>query len=126
LNQFNELVMNQCAPFCPAAGPRWQWVLAPLCNMQMWVYQHFILRKSHMSKDEMILNIDDEPYSVAKVHEMTPNQILVVANMDATTHYLVEIQGVHRTTYENKGNEPIKVHPNAKYSSVFTGATGVS
>ena len=69
--------------------------------------------------------VDDEPFSTHE-HTLTPTQILQIAEIDPTTHYLVEIRGNHQLSYKDKPNEPIHMHQHAKFVSVFTGETPVS
>ncbi len=58
--------------------------------------------------------------------ELTPRQILTLAKIDPATHYLVQIDGRHRVSYEAEPDTPIHVHEDAKFISVSTGPTPVS
>lgn len=58
--------------------------------------------------------------------DVTPNEILAAAGLDATTHYLVEIRGKQQDSYQGRGTEPIKVHNNQKFVSLSTGPTPTS
>ena len=58
--------------------------------------------------------------------ELTPNEILRKAEVDPATHYLVEIRGRERISYQDRGDEPIRLHQGAKFVSVFVGPTPVS
>ncbi|MBZ0317913.1 MAG: hypothetical protein K8L91_15940 [Anaerolineae bacterium] len=69
--------------------------------------------------------VDDEPFSTNE-HTLTPTQILQIAGIDPTVHYLVEIHGHNQESYKDKPNEPIHMHQHAKFVSVFTGPTPVS
>lgn len=69
--------------------------------------------------------VDGEPQETSD-HELTPTQILTKAGIDAATHYLVEIDGAHRVSFQGKSNEEIRMHENEKFISVSTGPTPVS
>ncbi len=69
--------------------------------------------------------VDDEPQTTTE-HVLTPTQILEKAGIDPATHYLVQIEGQHRVSYEGKPNEPIHMHDHMKFISVSTGPTPVS
>lgn len=56
----------------------------------------------------------------------TPNEILTLAGLDPTTHYLVRIEGRHQHSFEGRGHEQIHVHPGERFVSVSTGPTPVS
>ena len=69
--------------------------------------------------------VDDEPQTTTE-HTLTPNQILQKAGIDSGAHYLVEIEGQHQESYQNKPDEPIHMHQHMKFISVFNGPTTVS
>lgn len=70
--------------------------------------------------------VDGEPYETLE-HDLTPNDILrKFAEKDPATHYLVQIQGNHRISYQDKGNEPIKMHEGMRFQVISTGPTPVS
>ncbi len=69
--------------------------------------------------------VDDEPQTTNS-HELTPRQILENAGIDANSHYLVQIQGHHRISYEEKPDTPIHLHQQERFISVSTGPTPVS
>jgi len=69
--------------------------------------------------------VDDEPQSTSE-QNLTPRQILQNAEIDPATHYLVEIKGQHKESYQNKMDEPIQMHQHMKFVSVFNGPTTVS
>jgi Multiubiquitin len=56
----------------------------------------------------------------------TPNQILALAGLDPSAHYLVRIEGRHQHSFEGRGDERIHVHPGERFVSVSTGPTPVS
>ncbi len=59
-------------------------------------------------------------------HELTAVQILTNAGIDAGTHYLVQIDGNHRISYQNNPGQLIHMHEHMKFISVYTGPTPVS
>ena len=69
--------------------------------------------------------VDDEPQTTS-AHELTAKQILGNAGIDATTHYLVQIEGSHRVSYENDLDKPIHMHEHMKFISVSMAPTPVS
>ena len=58
--------------------------------------------------------------------DLTPRQIMALAKVDPTTHYLVEIEGRERRSYERVPDEPIHVHEHEKFITVSTGPPPVS
>jgi hypothetical protein len=69
--------------------------------------------------------VDGEPQETS-AHELTANQILANAGIDAASHYLVQIDGNHRIPYQNNPNEQIHMHENMKFIAISTGPTPVS
>ena len=69
--------------------------------------------------------VDDEPQETSD-HVLTPAQILSNAQIDAASHYLVQLQGNHRKSYEGKPDEAIHMHENMKFISVSVAPTPVS
>jgi len=70
--------------------------------------------------------VDGEPYETRE-RELTPNEILKrFAHKDPATHYLVQIQGRERVSFQGKGDEPIKMHNEMKFQVISTGPTPVS
>lgn len=69
--------------------------------------------------------VDDESQSTT-LHELTPVQILGNAGIDAASHYLVQIEGNHRVSYQDRPNDPIHMHEHMKFISISTGPTPVS
>ena len=58
--------------------------------------------------------VDDEPQQTT-LHELTPTQILNNAHIDAASHYLVQLEGNDRISYEGKADETIHVHEKMKF-----------
>ena len=69
--------------------------------------------------------VDDEPQTTT-AHELTPTQILENAGVDPASHYLVQLEGNHRISYQDKPNQEIHMHEHMKFISVSTGPTPVS
>lgn len=69
--------------------------------------------------------VDNEPQETS-AHELTPNQILGSAGIDTASHYLVQIEGNHRVSYQGKPSDEIHMHEHMKFISVSTGPTPVS
>ena len=69
--------------------------------------------------------VDGEPLTTSD-KTLTPNQIMALAEVDAATHYLVEIKGRHRKSYEGRADEAIHMHEKQKFITVATGPTPVS
>ena len=69
--------------------------------------------------------VDDEDVTT-EGRTLTPVEIMTLAGVDPATHYLVEIKGRHQTSYQDKPNQEIKVHPGDKFVTVSTGPTPVS
>jgi hypothetical protein len=70
-------------------------------------------------------SVDDEPQTTNH-HELTPRQILKNAGIDADSHYLVQLQGHHRISYEDRPDTSIHLHQHEKFISISTGPTPVS
>jgi hypothetical protein len=69
--------------------------------------------------------VDDESQTTSS-HELNPKQILENAGIDPASHYLVQIEGNHRVSYQNDPNQQIHMHENMKFISVSTAPTPVS
>ena len=58
---------------------------------------------------------------------MTPNEIIrECGQKDPSIHYLVQIHGHERTSYEGKGDTPIELHNGMKFQIISTGPCTVS
>lgn len=68
--------------------------------------------------------VDGKPQSTTQ-HELTPNQILQNAGIDPATHYLVQIIGREKKSYQGN-NDPIHMHEHMVFISVSTNPTPVS
>jgi hypothetical protein len=84
------------------------------------------LRMSERGKDHRITFTVDGEEHVTSEKELTPNQIMAIAGIDAGSHYLVEIRGRHRESFEDRGDELIRLKDGMKFISVATGPTPVS
>lgn len=71
--------------------------------------------------------VDGEPCETEK-REMTPNEIIreFGNGQDATTHYLIQLKGHEKISYQGKGNEPVKLHDGMQFQIVSLGPTPVS
>jgi hypothetical protein len=69
--------------------------------------------------------VDDESQTTT-AHELTAKQILSDAGIDPTTHYLVQIEGDHRDSYQNEPDKLIHMHEHMKFVSISTAPTPVS
>lgn len=69
--------------------------------------------------------VDDEPQETTE-RELSANDILSKAGIDSATHYLVELEGHHRKSYEGKGTEAIHMHDHMVFISVSVEPTPVS
>ncbi len=69
--------------------------------------------------------VDDEPQSTTS-HSLSATQILTNAEIDASNHYLVQIEGNHRISYQDNPSQEIHMHEHMKFISVSTGPTPVS
>jgi hypothetical protein len=78
--------------------------------------------KSH----EIDFSVDGEPLETTS-QQLTATQILELAELDPSQHYLVLVKGGKPdTSYETTPNEEIHLHPGIEFASVFTGPTHVS
>jgi len=83
-------------------------------------------KKTPQPKPHVIhFSVDGEELETSD-RELTPRQILAIAEIDPATHYLVQIQGRHQIPYQDKPDEPIHMHEGLKFISVSTGPTPVS
>ena len=80
----------------------------------------------HDHLHEIHFTVDGEPCETHE-RELTPNQIIrQFAGKDPATHYLVQIEGHRRISFQGKGDEPIKMHDGMKFQVISTGPTPVS
>jgi hypothetical protein len=69
--------------------------------------------------------VDDEPLETTE-KILTPAEILALAEVDASNHYLVQVEGRHQESYEGKLDVEIHMHEKMKFITVATGPTPVS
>lgn len=75
---------------------------------------------------EVHFSVDGEEYETNK-KRLTPNQIIKdFGQKDPATHYLVEIEGTRKISFQGKGNEEIEMHDCMAFQIVSTGPTPVS
>jgi len=77
-------------------------------------------------EDHTITYILDGEDQTTTDKTMTPNQILSKAGIDPASHYLVELVGHDKKSYQNEPNATIHMHPKMKFISVSTAPTPVS
>lgn len=89
--------------------------------------EHHPQSEGHRPGHELIhFKVDGEPFTT-EAKELTPNGIIEdFAGKDPTTHYLVQIKGHEKTSYEGLGNIPIKMQEGMKFQVISTGPTPVS
>ena len=73
----------------------------------------------------LTIKLDGEDLEIPD-RDVTPNEILTLAELDPANHYLVRIKGKHQESLEGQGDVTIKVHTNEKFVSVSTGPTPTS
>jgi hypothetical protein len=83
------------------------------------------MEQAQRSEHLIEYTLDGEPQTTTE-KVLTPNQILDKGGLDPATHYLIELVGHEKKSYENNGNAQIHMHPKMKFTSVFTGTTPVS
>jgi hypothetical protein len=59
-------------------------------------------------------------------HELTPVQIMQLAGIDPSTHYLKEIRGQQQISFKDAPNDPIHVHNNQRFITNSMEPTPVS
>ena len=69
--------------------------------------------------------VDGEPQQTME-RELTPRQILTSAGLNPAERYLVRIEGKHQESYKDRMDEPIHLHENEKFVTVFTGPVQVA
>jgi hypothetical protein len=75
---------------------------------------------------EIKFTVDGESCETRE-RELTPNEIIrQFAEKDPATHYLVQIEGHRRESFEGKGDEPVKMHNGMKFQVISKGPTPVS
>ncbi len=76
---------------------------------------------------EIHFTVDGEPEETEQ-RMMTADEIIrVFGRKDPATNYLVRIEGGHREeSYQNRGNEPIKLHNGMSFQIISLGPTTVS
>lgn len=58
--------------------------------------------------------------------ELSADAILELAGLDSTKRYLVRLEGKKQISYQGRGGDIIKVHPNQEFLSVGIGPTPLS
>ena len=78
-----------------------------------------------MGNKQFEIYVDGESYE-APEKTMTANAVLMLAGLETSEHYLVEIKGKHQDSYEGQGDKEIHLHEGSKFISVFIGPTPVA
>lgn len=68
---------------------------------------------------------DGEPLRLPS-SDITPDEILAVAGLDAATNYLVLIQGRHQVSLQGKGTESMHIRKGESFIALSTGPTPTS
>lgn len=76
-------------------------------------------------KHEFTFTVDREPLTTTE-HELTPRQIMEMAEVDPEKHYLEEKQGDHLVSYKDKADQAIHIHMHAEFITQYMGETPVS
>ena len=80
----------------------------------------------HHRHDPIHFTVDGEPYTT-NADSLTPNQIIhEFAGRNPHSHYLVQIHGHERISYEGRGEIPIELHSGMRFQVIGTGPTPVS
>jgi hypothetical protein len=69
--------------------------------------------------------VDDEPQTTPE-HQLSSVQIMMNAGIDTSNHYLVWIHGNVQTSYQDTPCDPIQIHEQMRFISIYTGETRVS
>jgi hypothetical protein len=90
------------------------------------IEQHHHGEGHHPTHGLIHFKVDGEPFTT-EAKELTPNDIIKdFAGKDPNAHYLVQIRGHEKTSYEGLGNIPIEMHQGMKFQVISTGPTPVS
>jgi hypothetical protein len=82
--------------------------------------------KPHPGHRLIHFHVDAEPFTT-EASELTPNVILKdFAGVEPTTHYLVQIRGHEKISYEATGDVPIEMRDGMRFQVVSKGPTPVS
>ncbi len=82
-------------------------------------------RKASEKPKKIKFTVDGEKFSTTK-KELTPNQILKIADVDPATHYLIQIVGKKQISYKDQMDEPLRMKNGMKFVTMFSGSTPVS
>ncbi len=69
--------------------------------------------------------VDGQAFTTRQ-HELTPVQIMKIAGIDPTTHFLVEIRGREQISFEGKPDTEIKMRQHMVFITASLGPTPVS
>ena len=71
------------------------------------------------------ITIDGEDFEVDD-RDTTPRELLVLAGLDPTTTYLIELRGDHQEPLQEQLDEPLKLHPHMRFISADVGPAPVA
>jgi len=74
---------------------------------------------------ELTITIDRRPH-VVDYKGATAVDLLRLAGKDPANHYLVQIIGKRRISYKDTPDEPIELHEDSKFVTIYDGGTHVS
>ena len=70
-------------------------------------------------------SVDGRRYETSE-EMLTSRQIMEIAGIDPTNHYLTVVEGRHQTSYKDAPNEPIRIENGMVFISTSIGPTPVS
>ncbi|MBU6389174.1 hypothetical protein KGQ71_01525 [Patescibacteria group bacterium] len=83
------------------------------------------MAKEEKAQHEIQFKVDGVEYTTTE-QTLTPLGIMGIAGVDHTNHYLVQIEGNHRESYQEKEEVVIHMHEHMKFICIYTGAETVS
>jgi len=80
---------------------------------------------AHPNHATFHFTVDGDPLSTTE-HQLTPQQIMALASIDPSNHFLTLIRGREQESYEGRNDEVIHMHDGLVFISSSTGPTPVS
>jgi hypothetical protein len=84
-----------------------------------------VYREEGFNMKVFTIFVDDEAIETAE-HKLTVREVLTLAGISPDSYYLVEVNGKHQVSFQNKLDETVNIHEKAKFVTVSTGPTPVS
>lgn len=76
--------------------------------------------------DDIRFTVDGETFT-SEARQLTPAQIMTMAEVDAATHYLIEIErGGKQESFRGKNETPLELERDEKFITASTEPTPVS